>query len=159
MDAVERRDTNKYPRPVTMFVDEAPMFVNRKMSEFIRTSRSSKTGVVLASQGLNAFYNNGMDKESVGDLVGSCGSAILHLNSDPVTNQFASDSIGRGEYVRPNWSVSTPNEPGGSGNSSSGGSREERYDISPQYFTQLPKPGPEGLVTAILFAPGKVWSK
>ena len=153
--AVERRDTEKYPVPVFMWVDEAQYFLNEEDMMFQTTARSSKACTVLLSQNISNYYATIGGKNStsrVNSLLGNLATNIFHANNDHVTNEWAANTVGKtfqskttsniGEHD--NFSVSTA----------------LHYQIEPQEFTLL-KSGSsrnnfdvEGVVTVA----GKKWS-
>lgn len=126
-------------RPVFCWADEAQYFVNSYDAEFQSTCRSSRACTVYLTQSLPTYYARigGDSPQHRADmLLGNFLTKIWHNNSDPVTNRWASDTIGRSIQRRAsysegeNFSRSTGMNSGESanwGNSSSyGGSSDSR---------------------------------
>lgn len=96
--AIERRDTEKYPTPVFLWCDEAQYFVNPYDQIFLTTARSSRTATVYLSQNISNYYGimgKGEEaKAKVDSLMGNLSTKIFHANSDAITNEYASRLIG-----------------------------------------------------------------
>jgi type IV secretory pathway TraG/TraD family ATPase VirD4 len=153
--AVERRDVNKYPLPVFMWVDEAQYFLNEEDMLFQTTARSSRACTVLLSQNISNYYatiGGKHPKERVNSLLGNLSTKIFHANNDHVTNEWAANTIGKVFQSRTTSTV---------------GDRENfsvteslNYQVEPQEFTLL-KSGSKIFnydVEAIVTVAGKKWS-
>jgi len=96
--AIERRDINKYPTPVFLWVDEAHYFVNPYDQIFLTTARSTRAVTVYLSQNISNYFavmGSGSDaKARVDSLMGNLSTKIFHANSDAETNEYASRLIG-----------------------------------------------------------------
>ncbi|TXB61355.1 type IV secretory system conjugative DNA transfer family protein [Phaeodactylibacter luteus] len=97
--AVERRDTNRYPNPAFLWVDESQYFVNEYDTIFQTTARSSRVATVFLTQNISNYYSQmgGGDssKSKVNSLLGNLSTKIFHANNDSVTNEWASNVIGK----------------------------------------------------------------
>lgn len=153
--AVERRDTSKYPLPVFMWVDEAQYFLNEEDMMFQTTARSSKACTVFLSQNISNYYASIGGKNPnarVNSLLGNLATKIFHANNDHVTNEWASNTIGKTFQSKTSLSF------GDSDRTSLSDSLY--YQVEPQEFTMLHS-GSEIYdyeVEAIMSVTGKVWS-
>lgn len=96
--ATERRDINKNPLPVFLWVDESQYFISDYDQIFQTTARSSRACTVFISQNISNYYSaiGGSDpRPKVDSLLGNLGTKIFHANNDAVTNQWAADTIGK----------------------------------------------------------------
>ena len=96
--ALLRRDVARSPRPVFFFSDEFQCTLNSFDQEFFATSRSARVINVCLTQNIPNLYavlgGEQRGKAQVDSLLGNINLKICHANSDPVTNQWASTSIG-----------------------------------------------------------------
>ncbi|MEZ6064111.1 MAG: hypothetical protein R3B90_00030 [Planctomycetaceae bacterium] len=102
-------------------------------------------------------------------LLGNLTTKICHLNSDPVTNEWAASIIGRSRQFFMNMSSSF--QPGAlsallpgyyqDSQSSSGMSEQMEFEVQPRRFTTLRSGGPENrfLVDAIFYQGGRVFEE
>lgn len=158
--ATERRDVKENPRPVFLWVDEAQNFATEYDMQFQATARSSRACTVYLTQNMPNYYaemGGEGSRHRVDSLVGNLQTKIFHANSDPATNQFASEVIGKSWKARRSSSQSV-----GGSTFSLGDSKQESFDddVPPQTFTRLAKGGPENgyFVDAVVFQNGRVWS-
>lgn len=96
--AIERRDTDIYPLPAFLWVDESQYFVNEYDTIFQTTARSSRACTVFLTQNISNYYSQmGGDKakSKVDSLLGNLSTKIFHANNDAVTNEWASNVIGK----------------------------------------------------------------
>jgi hypothetical protein len=95
-------------------------------------------------------------KYTMDSLMGNLQTKIWHANSDPMTNENASDTIGKSWHERQTSGESYGAE---SFNVSSGKNESFDYDVPPQAFTQLRKGGKRNnrIVEAIVFQNGRTW--
>jgi type IV secretory pathway TraG/TraD family ATPase VirD4 len=97
--AVERRDIEKYPIPVFLWVDEAQMFVNPYDQIFLTTARSKRVATVFLTQNIpNYLVVMGAGAEAkpkVDSLLGNLSTKVFHANMDAETNEYASRLIGQ----------------------------------------------------------------
>jgi hypothetical protein len=103
-------DPSQRDRGVYVWCDEAQHFLLPGHDDlFLSTSRASRAGAILISQSLPTLYAQfGQGQEnSVNGLVGKCLNTVFHLNSCPVTNEFASKMIGRVVHQRGSGGGST----------------------------------------------------
>ena len=167
--AAERRDVAANPRPIFLWVDEAQNFATAYDQQFQATARSSRVCTVYLTQNLPNYYaelGGEAGKHRVDSLVGNLQTKIFHANSDPVTNQFAAETIGKSWQLRRGTSIggsgggSGPTKQGGTGSFSESTRENLEYDVEPQTFTMLRKGGPmyDRQVDAIIFQTGRVWS-
>jgi type IV secretory pathway TraG/TraD family ATPase VirD4 len=96
--AVERRDTEKYPVPVFLWADEAQMFVNPYDQIFLTTARSKRVATVFLTQNIPNYLvvmgSGAESKPKVDSLLGNLSTKIFHTNMDAETNEYASRLIG-----------------------------------------------------------------
>lgn len=110
--ATERRRVNRRTRPVFLFADECQFYLSEYDAEFQSTARSSLAATVYITQNLPTYYAQlrARDAKSVADsLLGNFQTKIFHANTDPTTNNYASELIGRSLQRRDsaNWSSNT----------------------------------------------------
>lgn len=153
--AVERRDTERFPKPLFLWIDEAQYFVNEYDMLFQTTARSSLACSVLISQNISNYYatiGGEMAKERVNSLLGNLATKIFHSNNDYVTNQWAADTIGKTFQKKTSISV------GDLSNTSI--NRGLEYQVEPQQFTLLQGGGElnGNRAEAIITVAGKRWS-
>ena len=173
--ATERRPDSDRTRPAFLWADECQFFISAYDAEFQSTARSSRACTVYLTQNLPTFYDRigGKHPEHTADsLLGNFQTKIFHAQSDPKTNQWAADLVGKAVQWKQNvssgenrgsqqgrnsgWSWSASNNQssrgGSSGYSSSisegtshttGASETTEYPLLPSYFTKLRKGGPE----------------
>jgi hypothetical protein len=153
--AVERRDTKKYPVPVFMWVDEAQYFLNEEDMMFQTTARSSRACTVMLSQNISNYYatiGSKNPRERVNSLLGNLATKIFHANNDHVTNEWAANTIGKTFQSRTTSSVGKYD--------SVSISEALNYQVEPQEFTVL-KSGAELNnydVESVITVAGKKWS-
>ncbi|WP_176454329.1 type IV secretory system conjugative DNA transfer family protein [Siphonobacter sp. BAB-5385] len=155
--AIERRDINQFPRPVFLWCDEAQNFITDYDMHFQATARSSRACTVYLTQNLPNYFAELGSRDRVNSLVGNLQTKIWHANSDPETNNHASEVIGRRWQIRQGISQSVGGETLNFGNSQS---ESFDYDCPPQEFSRLLKGGPanENIVEGIVFQNGRVWA-
>lgn len=94
----------------------------------------------------------------VDSLIGNLQTKIFHANSDPETNTYAAEVIGKSWQTRRGNSFNMGRE-----NVNFGKSQNESfdYDCPPQEFTRLLKGGPDNknIVEGIVFQNGRAWEK
>lgn len=97
--AIERRNTKAFPTPCFLWVDESQYFVNEYDTIFQTTARSSQTATVFITQNISNYYSamgsSSTAKAKVDSLLGNLSTKIFHSNNDTVTNEWASNSIGK----------------------------------------------------------------
>ncbi|MBL7814715.1 MAG: TraM recognition domain-containing protein [Saprospiraceae bacterium] len=157
--AAERRNVEENPRPIFLWVDEAQNFATEYDMQFQATARSSRACTVYLTQNLPNYYaemGGEHSKYRVDSLVGNLQTKIFHANSDPTTNEFAANVIGKTWQKRDNSSMSVG---GQSFNVSEGQSEVYDYEVIPQIFTKLRKGGDAngGIVEGIVFQNGRIW--
>lgn len=158
-EAAERRDVKKNPRPVFLWIDEYQNFVTEYDAMFQATARSSKACMVCLSQNLPNLYaemGGTSSKSRVDALIGNFRTLIFHNNSDPETNQFAAEVIGKSWQVRRGKGMSY----GEKAHLSESEQESYDYDFIPQNFSKLLRTGSPTnnfMVDAILFQSGRKW--
>jgi type IV secretory pathway TraG/TraD family ATPase VirD4 len=157
--AAERRNTKENPRPLFLWVDEAQNFASEYDMQFQATARSSRACTVYLTQNLPNYYaemGGEQSRHRVNSLVGNLQTKIWHANSDPETNNHASETIGKSWQVRQSKSQSL----GESVTISNSQQESFDYDVPPQEFTRLAKGGqPNNYeVKAVVFQNGRIWS-
>ncbi|RYE43697.1 MAG: hypothetical protein EOP48_22820 [Sphingobacteriales bacterium] len=107
--AIERRNTEKYPMPVFLWADEAQYFINAYDQIFLTTARSSRTSTVYLSQNISNYLavmdSHGDGKSKVNSLMGNLSTKIFHANSDAETNEYASKLIGEDVRILTNMGM------------------------------------------------------
>jgi hypothetical protein len=158
--ATERRSITESPRPVFLWVDEAQNFATEYDMQFQATARSSRACTVYLTQNLPNYYaemGGESSRHRVNSLVGNLQTKIWHANSDPETNNHASEVIGKSWQTRQGQSQ---NLGGQSPNFGMSQNESFDYDVSPQTFTRLPKGGASSqyLVGGVVFQNGRTWN-
>ena len=162
--AIERRDTNKYPTPVFLWCDEAQYFINPYDQIFLTTARSSRTSTVYLSQNISNYFavmGSGSDaKARVDSLMGNLSTKIFHANSDAETNEYASRLIGN--TLQTPGSVSVNKDPIFNIVTSRSSSLNSQYlpQVQTNEFTTLKSGGERNnyKVEAIIQVSGRKWS-
>ncbi|MFN8301949.1 MAG: TraM recognition domain-containing protein [Saprospiraceae bacterium] len=160
--AVERRDTNRYPLPVFLWVDESQYFVQEFDTIFQTTARSSRACTVFLTQNISNYYAQMGGQEAmskVDSLLGNLSTKVFHCQNCSVTNEWASKTIGHnmmavegGTYNRAMFTA--------------GSSRGESYNMQllpqvlPVEFTTLWTGGKTNdfKTQAIITVKGRTWS-
>jgi len=96
--AIERRDTDIHPLPTFLWVDESQYFVNEYDTIFQTTARSSRACTIFLTQNISNYYSQmggEKAKSKVDSLLGNLSTKIFHANNDAVTNEWASNIIGK----------------------------------------------------------------
>ena len=156
--ATERRDKNKELIPVFLWVDEAQYFINSHDVRFQSVSRASKASTIYLTQNLPTYINT-LGENLTYSLLGNLQTKIFHQNSDPKTNQYASEMIGRVYQDRFSTNLSNSNKDENGGSTGSNFSQEVQFDILPVEFTKLKKGGVESgfVVEAVVYQGGRIW--
>lgn len=152
--AMQRRLIAEPLIPAFLWADESQMFASPEDMEFQQFARSSGIITVYLTQNLTN-YERYLTREEVTSLLGNLQTKIFHANGDVQTNQFAVQTIG--EYRGPEFIV----QPGRDGAPEiSLSHRSDRRQVDSALFTMLRKGGPmnSGVVDAIVFQAGRVWS-
>jgi hypothetical protein len=154
MQSVQHRHIHDRMRPCFLWADEAQYFLSEADAEFLSTAREYRACPVYITQDLPTLYAvmGGENSENRGrQLVAKFQTRIFHANTDPVTNRFASDVVGRVRKYRVSRSRSSGLNSGVSGqqgaqDASSGGGAGRNTgrsisidtydddDIRPEYF-------------------------
>jgi hypothetical protein len=178
--SIERRDVTKSPRPVALWADEGQFFLLPSTDFlFTSTSRSARVANVLLTQsisGVVATLGGGPAGKAEADAyLSNYGTKIFHANTDPASNEYAANLIGRCKQFVINansnyggnegWSNYMRKEPTGS---SSGIGEIVEYEVQPREFSRQRTGGAanRGEVDAIAFkngasfkATGRNWMK
>ena len=169
--AFERRDVQRFPRPVFIFADEGQEFVVSEDRTFQATARSARVATVLATQSLPSIYaalgGGDAGRHEADALLGNLQTKVFHANGDTVTNEWASNMIAKSWQYRATVGSSTPapheyrslmHSLGPQGTNASV-SEQLDFDVPPQTFTQLQMGGaPDYASEAVVFRPGKSWN-
>lgn len=154
--AMERRNVQENSRPVFLWADEAQNFITDYDAHFQATARSSRACTVYLTQNLPNYFAELGNRDRVHSLVGNLQLKVFHANSDPETNQYAADVIGKSWQTRRGESQSI-----GMQQFSMGDSQQEslEWDVIPQTFSRLAKGGPANncQVQGIVFQNGRTW--
>ena len=170
--AMLRRNIQKNPRAVFFWADEAQYFVNSYDVQFLSTCRSFRVANVYLTQNLSGMYAalGGLHKgKAECDAILAClNSKILHANGCPVTNEWASTSIGQTRQLyysannsyQPSEALSSILGLGPGPQTSAGVAEHLDYEVAPSFFTRLRTGGPQNdwNVDAIVFQSGRVFS-
>lgn len=153
--AVERRDPDKYPRPVSLFADEAQLFLTSHDALFQATARSAKVASVLLTQNIDAIRERlpaNSAKTAADALLGNFHTKVFCSNDHVGTCEWAAKLVGEEWQTRSNVSASL----GGEGSMSAGTVESRRFLVDPIEFSRLAKGGPEagGRVEAIVYRSG-----
>lgn len=89
---------NGKPRPSFFFCDEFQVFFTTDKetndSDFFERSRGSNHANIVATQNRPALLKQSHEENPVDSLLGNCATKIFLRNTDPDTNQWASDLFG-----------------------------------------------------------------
>jgi hypothetical protein len=174
--SIERRDVSASPRPVVLWADEGQYFLLPGTDFlFTSTSRSARVANVLLTQsisGVIAKLGGGPSGKAEADAyLSNFATKIFHSNTDPVTNEYSANLIGRCKQFMISANNNYPGDglsssrPGGG---SSGISEVFEYELQPREFSRLRTGGAanRGQVSAIVFkngaafnATGRNWMK
>ena len=177
MKAIQQRRIEKGMRPCFLWIDECQYFLGSggEDSEFLSTSREYGACPVYITQDLSTFFAamGGDNAEHRGkQLVAKFQTRIFHANTDHVTNQFASDIIGKVKKQRVSRGTNSginnsKNDDAGvmaGGGRSRGHSQNietyDDYDIHPEYFGNELRTGGKAnrfRVDAILIRSARKW--
>lgn len=157
--AMERRDVNKYPRPVFLGMDEYQNFITSYDALFAATSRSSKCATVIMTQNLDSIVSRfpaHTGKTEAQALLGNFNLKIFCAQDHVETNEWASKMIGEEWITRSNVNANL----GRDGNVSAGTNEQRRFLVDPITFMRLLKGGREnnGRVQALCFRSGRPFS-
>jgi TraM recognition site of TraD and TraG len=168
--ALVRRDVAVSRRPVFIFADEFQCFLNSFDQEFFATCRSFRALNVCLTQNIPNLYaalgGEQRGKAQVDSILGNMNLKVMHANGDPVTNQWASTSIGTSkQYV---FSANTTHNGAdwwtGTGYSppqiSAGMTESYELDVQPAEFTRLKAGGRRNRwqADAIVFQSGQLFA-
>lgn len=169
--AVERRQVEDTTRPVFLFVDEFQHFLTSHDALFQTTARSSRVATVYLTQNISnllAGFGGDNSKAQTDSLLGNLTTKIWHLNSDPVTNEWASSIIGRSRQFFMNMNASFQPAPFMSllfpyyedTQATSGMSEQMEFEVQPRYFTKLRSGGAQNRfhVDALMYQGGRVFA-
>lgn len=172
--AMEQRDVAAPgSRPVFLFCDEAQYVVTGTDSLFATTCRSSQVALVLLTQNLPiliAALGGGEKGHSEAlALLGNLNTKVFHCNSDPETNEYAANLIGRSRQFFVQGGTSQQGSDwlgqtvglGQPPQCSASVSEQLDYEVPPSRFSSLRTGGTahRGIVDAILFRSGKKFAR
>lgn len=161
--AIERRDTDLYPLPTFLWVDESQYFVNEYDTIFQTTARSSRACTVFLTQNISNYYSQmGGDKarSKVDSLLGNLSTKIFHANNDAVTNEWASNVIGKDYIISESRSEQRKSMSFMSDSEGKSRSAILLPQVLPKQFTTLASGGTfyDFKVQAIIQTKGREWS-
>ena len=163
---IDRKTAQETIRPVFLWADESQFFVNSYDALFQSTARTSRACTVYLTQNLPSYFsafggqNARSDAES---FLGNLQTKFFHANGDPVTNNWAADTIGKTRQVQFYGGLSDNQTRTAMGaphqNQNAGGSLVFEYLVQPQEFTMLRTGGTECdlQVDAFIFQGGRRW--
>lgn len=161
MRSMQRRVIDKLSRPCVLFIDEFQYFVDiKKDVQFQSTCRSYRACTVYITQNLPNFYiqcgGSERGKIRFKALAGNISTKFFHANSDPETNEFASEIIGKDWQ----WSANEGQTLGENISFSSGQSETLQYIVDPSVFTKLKTGGADNNfeAEAIVHRQGKIFN-
>jgi len=172
MRAMERRDVEANPRPVFLFSDEHQFAYSSHDQMFMTTARALRVSCTLITQNISNFYAilpGDKGRAETDSLFGNCGTKWLHMNTDQVSNTWASNLIGSTRL----WfqGVSTALPPAIQSAFALGSNREparttasmnqhETHEVPTQTFHMLRSGGKRNdlNVDAVVFSGGRCWS-
>jgi type IV secretory pathway TraG/TraD family ATPase VirD4 len=153
--ALERRDTAKFPRPVCLWMDEFQNFISDYDPLFQATARSSRAATVCMTQNfpsLVARFPGPTGRSEAQALLGNYVTKVFCSNDDSETNELASKMIGDAWTKQSNVTASL----GDHGSMSAATSDSRRRRLEPSAFVQLGKGGgSDRMVEAYVFRSGK----
>jgi len=166
--SIERRPVTDDARPVFLWADEAQYFVTAMDTQFATTCRASRVAIVFLTQNISNFEaalgGNEKAKAETASLFGNLNTKLFHCQSDPVTNQWASNLIGRSlqHFANSNASNNSQDWAAASlglclpGQESAGFSEAYEFEVQHGDFSRLRTGGPEHSweVDAVLFQNG-----
>ena len=150
-------------RPVFLWADESQFFVNSYDSLFQSTARASRSCTVYLTQNLPSYFaafGGANSRSEVEAFLGNLQTKIFHANGDPVTNNWAAESIGRTRQMQYYGGLSEASARAAGGlNQNAGGSLVFEYLVQPQEFTMLRTGGEEAdyRVESVIFQGGRRW--
>lgn len=167
--SIERRDIGKSPRPVFWFADEAQNFVTSYDQQFQTTCRSARVATVLLTQNIAnveaALGGSDKGRAETMSLCGNLNTKVFHCNSDPQTNEFAANLIGRSRTLLASGNNSYGNEDwfnaatglGPGAQTSAGFNEAIEYEVQPAEFANLKTGGKanRGVIEAVVFQNGR----
>lgn len=158
--AMQRRKIANNSRPVCLWVDEFQNFINPDYDiQFQSIAREYRACTVYITQNLPNFYLNAgggeIGKIRFKALAGNLGTKFFLANSDPETNDYASELIGKSWQ----WSANQGQTTGEKMSFSSGQSETLQYIVEPSEFTKLATGGQNNnyLVQAYVHRQGKTF--
>ncbi len=168
--SIERRDVRASPRPVALWQDEGQFFLLPGQDFlFTSTARSARVSNVLLTQsisGVLAVLGGPAGKAEADAFLSNFATKVFHANTDPTSNEYAANLIGRCRQFVVNssnnyqggsaWAGSSPDQRSGG---SAGVSEVFEYELMPQAFTALKTGGRanRGVVEAIVFRNGSAF--
>jgi hypothetical protein len=165
--AVERRRPDAGMQPCFLYLDEAQNLLSARDMQFAATARSSRCANIWLTQNIsNLYVALGADesgKAAADSLMGLAQTKIFHSNSDPVTNTWAADLIGRRKQRFFSSNVSQGQmrlftERYEAPNNSYGSHESFEYIVHPHHFSMLEKPSPpRRRAAAIVYQGGRIW--
>lgn len=169
--SIQRRDISQSPRPVAIWQDEGQLFLLPTAdAHFQATARSSRACTVFLTQNLPNLYkslggNEGAKWEAQA-ILANLKTKFFHANSDPETNNFAAELIGKEWSARVSTNLnSTPTDTMGAlfgqsqQGSSVGTSESLEYEYLPNDFKKLRTGGHQnqGAIDVVVLQSGRRW--
>jgi type IV secretory pathway TraG/TraD family ATPase VirD4 len=162
---IDRKAAEETIRPVFLWADESQFFANSYDAHFQSTARSSRAATVYLTQNLPSYlatFGGANSRAEVEAFVGNLQTKIFHANGDPMTNNWAADSIGKTTQIRYTGGMSEQlghSGPGAGLQQSAGGQQHVDFLVQPHEFTMLRTGGEESdmQVDSIIFQGGRRW--
>jgi type IV secretory pathway TraG/TraD family ATPase VirD4 len=154
MRAAERRDRNRFPKPVVLWIDEAHNLVTRYDALFQATARSADIVSVYLTQNKDSLrerLGGTTGEAAIEALLANLATKVFLSNAHAATNAWAATLCGETWATRSNVTASL----GGEGNTSSSTVEMKRHLIEPIEFMRLKKRGADGIAEGIVFRSGE----
>ncbi len=171
--SIERRDVNASTRPVFLWADEAQHFLTSYDASFVTTCRSARVSTIFLTQNFNtiiaAMGGSEKGRAEAESLASNLNTKILHANSDPVTNEWASGLIGKTLQVFANGSSQQQDDPQTllalaglerETTDTAGWSQSYELQVQPNTFSSTLRtggPGNKHIVDAIVIQSGRLF--
>ncbi len=98
-------------RPLFLWIDEFQSLLSESDSAFQATARSARCATVLLTQNMPGLYAQAgplLPRERIDALAGNLSTKFFHANSDPTTNAWAAEQIGKSMQYRASVSSGEP---------------------------------------------------
>lgn len=168
--ALERRDVKKFPRPVMVVQDEFQELVTKDDTRFQATARSARVCNLCLTQSLSGLYaklgGQSEGQACVDALLTNLAVKVLHANSDPTTNHWVEQMLGKRWVYQSSSSISSgqkdPSSPWKpiTPQASSTSQKAQISNVESAMFLSMRGGGAANqyLVDALVHMTGRVWA-